>query len=73
MVVSLPLFYHTLHGQPAVLIALQTLEILRFVLTWPFIKRWRNIVRLLLELCMLLFFVCILLQGILVQEIMLNN
>lgn len=73
MIVSLPLFYDTLHAQAAVLIFLEVLEIMRLVFTWPFTKRWRNVVRLLLECCLLLFFICVLIQGFLVTEIMLNN
>ena len=48
MIVSLPLFYHTTHAQAGVLCLLQLLEIIRFVVIWPFYKNWRNIYRLVL-------------------------
>lgn len=73
MIVSLPIFYHTVHAQPAVLMALQIMEIVRLCLTWPYFRRWRNIYRLFLEVILLIFFICVLASGVLVQEIMLNN
>lgn len=42
-------------------------------MTWPFLKTWRNIYRLVLECALELFFICVLIQGFLVQEIMKNN
>lgn len=73
MIVSLPLFYHTLHAQAGVLIFLQALEIARFCYIWPFYRQWRNIYRLILECALMMFFICVFIQGFLVQEIMLNN
>lgn len=73
MVISLPIFYGTIHAQAFVLIFLQILEILRFIFTWPYYRRWRNIVRLCLEVILLVFFFCVMIQGFLVREIMLNK
>ena len=67
MIVSLPLFYHQTHAQAIVLIILQVLEMTRFCVCWPFFKLWRNIVRLVLESALLMFFISILIQGFLVQ------
>jgi hypothetical protein len=73
MIVSLPIFYHTVHAQAAVLCILQLSEIARFIVIWPFYKRWRNIFRLILECALEMFFLCVFIQGFLVQEIMMNN
>jgi len=73
MIISLPIFYHTTHAQAAVLILLQALEIVRFVVIWPFNQKWRNIYRLVLECALEMFFICVLIQGFLVQEIMRND
>lgn len=73
MVISLPLFYDTIHAQAGVLIFLQLMEILRFIFTWPYHKKWRNIFRLVLELVLLTFFVSVLIQGFVVRDIMLND
>jgi hypothetical protein len=73
MIVSLPLFYHTIHAQVTVLCLLQLSEIVRFIVIWPFYKRWRNIFRLILECALQMFFICVFIQGFLVQEIMMNN
>jgi hypothetical protein len=48
MIVSLPIFYESEHLQPAVLIILQLLEIVRFVATKPYFARWRNVYRFVL-------------------------
>lgn len=73
MIVSLPIFYHTTHAQAGVLILLQAAEIARFCFIRPFYKKWRNIYRLILECALEMFFISVLIQGFLVQEIMLNN
>ena len=73
MIISLPLFYHSTQAQAGVLILLQIAEVIRFCVIWPFYKKWRNIYRLILECSLLMFFICVLIQGFLVQEIMLNN
>lgn len=57
MIIAMPLFYQTGHAQMAVLIVLQALEIVRFCLTRPFTSRSRNIIRLILELVLLMFFI----------------
>lgn len=73
MIISLPIFYHTVHAQAGVLIMLQAAEMIRFCVVWPYYKKWRNIYRLVLECALEMFFICVLIQGFLVQEIMLNN
>ena len=71
--VSLPMFYETPYAQVSVLIALQVMEIARFIATRPYAYLWRNIVRFLLELMLLLFFISCLIQSILIQRIMYND
>lgn len=73
MVVSLPLFYDTTHAQISVLICLQLMEMIRFCVTWPFCRLWRNIYRLILECALMMFFITVLIQGFLIQEIMRND
>lgn len=46
--VSLPMFYGTPYAQACVLIAIQLMEIVRFLATRPYAYLWRNIVRFLL-------------------------
>lgn len=72
MIASVPLFYHKTHAQP-VLIILQIAEIIRFCYVRPFCSVWRNVYRLLLELVLLAFFFCVLIEGFLMHQIMLNN
>lgn len=67
MIASLPLFYHITHAQAGVLLVLQSFEMIRFVASWPFLKAWRNIYRLVLECALEMFFICIFIQGFLVQ------
>jgi hypothetical protein len=73
MIISLPLFYDLEHCQPAVLILLQLLEMARLVLTKPYYAAWRNVYRFCLELCLLLFFVCIMVNSYLIDQIVLND
>lgn len=48
MLASIPLFQGYPYGSISCLLAIQALEILRFLLTWPYQAGWRNIYRLLL-------------------------
>jgi hypothetical protein len=73
MIVSLPLFYDTNHAQAIMLCLLQLMEIVRFLVVWPFYRQWRNIVRLCLECALGMFFFCVLIQTFLIREIMVNN
>lgn len=66
MIASVPLFYHKTHAQPAVLIILQLAEIVRFCYVRPFCSLWRNAYRLTLELILLAFFFCVLVEGFLI-------
>lgn len=59
MMLAFPFFYDSGSTVLAVLIALQCLEIGRFCLTWPFAKRWRNWMRLALEIILLLVFILV--------------
>lgn len=63
MIISLPIFYHTIHAQAAILILIQEAEIVRFCYIWPFYKTWRNIYRLVLKCALEMFFICVLIQG----------
>ncbi len=68
--VALPIFYSTKGAQVTILIAIQLMEIIRFLVIWPFHSKIRNYIRLALELCLLLFFACILIQGLKLPDIM---
>jgi hypothetical protein len=70
MMVALPIFYSTKGAQVTILIAIQLMEIVRFLVIWPFHSKIRNYIRLALELCLLLFFACILIQGLKLPDIM---
>lgn len=60
MMLAFPFFYETGDIVLGVLIGIQLLEIARFCLTWPFAKRWRNWLRLVLELTLLAVFIVVL-------------
>lgn len=49
------------------------MEIVRFVLTKPYYATWRNVYRFALEILLLGFFICVLVNTYLIQEIMLND
>lgn len=56
MMLTFPIFYYSGQAQIICLVILQVGEVVRFCLTWPFSKKWRNIYRLLLEIVLLLIF-----------------
>jgi len=60
MIISLPIFYESKNWQAWVLVLLQCLEIVRFILTKPYYKKWRNVYRFILELLLLFFFIVVL-------------
>ena len=53
---ALPLFTDFTHGAISCLVGIQFLEIIRFLLTWPFYALWRNIYRLVMEISLFVFF-----------------
>lgn len=59
MMLTFPLFYVSGNTALCVLMVVQALEIARFCLTWPFAKRWRNILRLCLDVVLLLIFIVV--------------
>jgi hypothetical protein len=71
--IALPIFYFKAHAQIIALIFIQILEICRFLIIWPFRSNVRNFIRLGLELCLLGFFVSVVIQGFMVDEIMKND
>lgn len=73
MIVSLPIFYELKHFQPAVLIILQLMEIVRFLITKPYFALWRNVYRFVLEIFLLIFFICVMINSYLIEEIVLND
>lgn len=73
MMVSLPIFYSTRNAQIGVLMAIQLFEIIRFIVVWPFKSKVRNIIRLSLECCLMIFFMTIIIQSFEMVEIMINN
>ena len=56
MMIAFPLFFYHGYAQIAVLIVVQAFEILRFVITWPYNTKWRNVYRLVLEAILLTIF-----------------
>ena len=50
MMLAFPLFFYHGYAQISVLIVVQAFEILRFIITWPYNTKWRNIYRLVLEI-----------------------
>ena len=63
---ALPLFSDFTHGGISCLVVIQFLEIIRFLLTWPFFSLWRNIYRLVMEISLFLFFCFYLIDDILI-------
>ena len=49
MMLTFPLFFNYVYAQVIVLIVIQGLEIIRFIFTWPYASKWRNVARLFLE------------------------
>lgn len=70
MMICLPIFYSTKNAQVGVLICIQIIEMARFIAIWPFHSKVRNFIRFGLELCLLTFFVTILIQALKLPEIM---
>lgn len=56
MMLTFPLFYSNGKIALIILFIIQLGEIIRFCLTWPFAKRWRNICKLILEFILLFIF-----------------
>lgn len=56
MMLTFPLFYVNGSAALGILMAIQAFEIIRFCVTWPFAKKWRNITRLCLDITLLLIF-----------------
>jgi hypothetical protein len=73
MMITLPLFYMTKNAQISVLMAIQFLEIIRFIVVWPFKSKVRNFIRLGLEIILMIFFITIIIQSFEMVEIMMNN
>ncbi len=46
MMITLPIFYSTKYAQVSILIIIQTMEIVRFLIIWPFHQKARNYIRL---------------------------
>jgi hypothetical protein len=53
MMLTFAVFYTDGDFQVMVLTVLQVGEIVRFCLTWPFAKKWRNVYRLVMEFVLL--------------------
>ena len=71
--ISLPLFYTTRNAQIGVLMVIQLFEIARFIVVWPFKSKIRNFIRLALEICLMAFFMTVIIQSFEMMEIMMNN
>lgn len=56
MMLTFPIFYYSGQAQIICLVVIQVGEVVRFCITWPFSKKWRNVYRLLLEIVLLLIF-----------------
>ena len=59
MMMAFTSFYYESFAQPIALCIIQIGEIVRFCLTWPYAAKWRNIVRLVLEIILLAIFALI--------------
>ena len=68
--IALPIFYSAKNAQVTVLIIIQIMEIVRFLIIWPFHEKVRNYIRLALELCLLIFFGSIIIQALKLPDIM---
>ena len=73
MILSVPLFYAYPSVEMGILMAIQTFEIVRFCITWPFVSKCRNLVRLALEITLLLFFTTGLIQCLNLSVMRSNN
>lgn len=62
MIITLPLFYSSSYAQMGILFFIQTLEIIRMWVVWPFISTRRNWLRFSLDLALGLFFLCNIVQ-----------
>lgn len=71
--ISLPIFYETKTAQIAILIIIQLTEIVRFSIVRPYYHKWRLIVRFILEIVLLAFFITVMVQDFLVTRIMRND
>lgn len=49
-------FQEVIYGCISCLIVLQSLEIIRFLLSWPYSAKWRNLYMLSLEITLLVIF-----------------
>lgn len=66
MMLTFPFFYHFSFLQISILIVLQAGELVRIAVSKPYLQRWRNISKLLLESVLLLLFVLILFIELLI-------
>ena len=66
---ALPLFYDFSHGPIGCLVAVQSLELIRFAVAWPYHAQWRNIYKLVLEVLLLGFFCLTLADDIIVNSL----
>ena len=57
MLISIPLFYEHDLWPVVILMIIQTFDLVRYLLTIPYQKLWRNILYFTIELLLLLFFV----------------
>lgn len=73
MMISLPIFYETKNAQISVLLILQFLELVRFIIVWPYKSKIRNILKIGLEFMLMMFFMSIIIQSYEMSEILLNN
>lgn len=69
MMLSFPIFYKFGFAQVVALVTIQFVEILRFIFTWPYIQKWRNVFRLTLEVILFAVFAFILFIEIIVINI----
>lgn len=70
---SFPLFYRFGFAQIIVLMVLQGFEILRFLITWPYNSKWRNIYRLVLESVLMTIFAMVLFIQLIVARLTSGN
>jgi hypothetical protein len=73
MMLAFPLFFYHGYAQIIVLMVVQFFEILRFLVTWPYNVKWRNVYRLVLELILLLIFCMILFIRLIVVRLTSGN
>ena len=73
MIFALPIFHELPYTQATCLITLQVLEIIRFIVTWPFHSKFRNLYRIFLEVILLLIFIIVMVTQHLSALLMKND